>query len=60
MAEVTICESLSPIERLIVYITLHSWVNFVILPLFILSNAQINLSFKDINSYYILYLCLLY
>ncbi|APC91724.1 MULTISPECIES: Na+/H+ antiporter NhaA [Francisella] len=51
MAEIAIRESLSPIERLIV--ALHPWVNFVILPLFILANASINLSFKDINSYLI-------
>ncbi|QUE32179.1 Na+/H+ antiporter NhaA [Francisella philomiragia] len=51
MAEIAIRESLSPIERLIV--TLHPWVNFVILPLFILANASITLSFENINSYLI-------
>ncbi|ASG68861.1 Na+/H+ antiporter NhaA [Francisella halioticida] len=51
MAEIAIRESLSPIERLIVI--LHPWVNFVILPLFILANASITLSFNNINSYLI-------
>ena len=51
LAEVAVRESLSPIERLI--IVLHPWVNFIILPLFILANASISLSFKNINSYLI-------
>jgi NhaA family Na+:H+ antiporter len=47
-AEIAARESLSPVERL--EIALHPWVGFVVMPLFALANAGVDLSIGDIGT----------
>ena len=47
-AEIAARESLSPVERL--EIALHPWVGFVVMPLFALANAGVDLSMHDIGT----------
>jgi Na+:H+ antiporter, NhaA family len=47
-AEIAARESLSPVERL--EIALHPWVGFVVMPLFALANAGVDLSMSDIGN----------
>ena len=47
-AEIAARESLSPVERL--EIALHPWVGFVIMPLFALANAGVDISIGDIGT----------
>jgi Na+:H+ antiporter, NhaA family len=48
LAEIAARETLSPVERL--EIALHSWVGFVIMPLFALANAGMPILLVDLNN----------
>lgn len=48
LAEIAVRETLSPVERL--EIALHSWVGFVIMPLFAFANAGVPIALGDLGN----------